>query len=97
MPSPASLAELKEKIQEQLDTQIKLANQHLESLKGLAERAHAQAVADLRAKKDAAERQLRALKQSGDEQWQRIRTAGEQAAADLKTAVAKFAAGIKKG
>ena len=97
MPSTVKLAELKERIQEQLNAQIKQANEHLEDLKGRAEHAQAHATADLRAKKDAAEQQLRKLKQAGAEQWERIKTAGEGAAADLKTSIEKFKAGIKKG
>jgi hypothetical protein len=97
MPSTRKLAELKGRIQEQLNAQIKQANEHLEGLKGRAEHAQAQAAADLRAKKGAAEQQLRELKQAGDEQWERIKTAGERAVADLKTSIEKFKAGIKKG
>jgi hypothetical protein len=87
---------LKGRIQEQLNAQIKQANEHLEGLKGRAEHAQAQATADLSAKKGAAEQQLRELKQAGDEQWERIKTAGERAGADLKTSIEKFKAGIKK-
>ena len=96
MPSTGKLAELKGRIQEQLNAQIKQANEHLEGLKGRAEQAQAQAAAKLRAKKGGAEQQLRELKQAGDEQWERIKTAGERAVADLKTSIEKFTARIKK-
>lgn len=97
MHSTGKLAELKGRIREQLNAQIKQANEHLEGLKGRAEHAQAQAATDLRGKKGAAEQQLRELKEAGDEQWERIKTAGERAVADLKTSIEKFKAGIKKG
>lgn len=49
MPSTGKLAELKGRIQEQLNAQIKQANEHLVGLKGRAEHAQDQAAADLRA------------------------------------------------
>lgn len=64
MPSTGKLAELKGRIQEQLNAQIKQANEHLEGLKGRAEQAQAQAAAKLRAKKGGAEQQFRELKQA---------------------------------
>jgi ElaB/YqjD/DUF883 family membrane-anchored ribosome-binding protein len=76
MPSTGQLAELKGRIQEHLNAQAKQAHEHLEGLKGRAEHAQAQAAADLRAKKGAAEQQLRELKQAGDEQWNGSRRLG---------------------
>ncbi len=83
----------KQAVHDKLESQIKLAEAKLHTLKSQAENAKAnaeiKAIADLFPKKQSIQRKLQDLKKSGGEAWDRAK-------ADLETLIADFEKSVKR-